>query len=367
MGTMRKIYALALIALSATAAAGQDQSPALDGERADPFNLGLAQSGRKNPWLAFAASAVLPGAGQFYGSRPLTGSIFVGLEVATLGTYFYLRSEGDSRESEFMRYAQTTAGSATTPPDQSRDFDKYHEDLIKEDTLWSGRYFGDAYVRVFEGSTEPVPYTGDAVGFFNWEPIPGDSPVNQEIAFNEYYEEFDQLVIQQIMSEEENESFNQKMWREAARSNLAPNRRFTGDLQDFFYDQQPLTSNSNLQGTYDEYRVRAYGGTWAWNWAYGAGANRFTRPVGSARTEAQANVNEYKRLRGRSNDAFKQATFVGGLAIFNHVIASIHAAKGAVLKNRESLAKLPGDAKLGLGVDPSLRNPKVELRLTRAF
>ncbi len=332
---------------------------------ADPALTAAPSS--KNPWIAFGASAVLPGLGQFYGDRPMSGALFLGLEGITVGTYLYLKSEGDSRETDFMRYAQKTAGAAAKAPDSGHDFDKYYEDLIKEESLWSGDYYGDSYLRVVGGGSDPIPYTGDATGFFDWQPLPGEdiSILAQEADFLEYYEPFDTQVLQPIMSENQKESYNQNAWIDAARSHLPPNRDFSGELSDFFYDQEPIVSNENIKGAYDEYRIRAYGGEWAWNWAHPD--EKSARPVGSARDLAEQNLAEYKRLRGRSNDAFKQATFVGGLAIFNHVIASVHAGKGAALKNREHLAALPGGARLGLGVNPDTRNPAVEVRLSRAF
>ncbi len=325
-------------------------------------------AGAKRPLLAFAASAALPGLGQIYGARPLSGALFLGAETVTVGTYLYLQSEGDSREIDFMRYAQAEAGAASSAPDGTHDFDKYYEDLIKESTTWGGGYFGNSYVKVIEGNDgfETLTYQGDATHFFDWEPI-SPEVLEQEIEFLDYYADFDRLVMQKILDENQNDSYNQKAWKDAAETNLAPDRSFTGELSDFFDSQAPLGSNGNLRRTYDEYRVRAYGGTWAWNWAHPEGDQKSTRPVGSARTRAEANLAEYKRLRGRANDSYKQATFVGGLALFNHVVSSIHAAKGAALKNRERLGALPGGARLGLGVNPSIKNPGVELRLTRAF
>ncbi len=255
-----------------------------------------------------------------------------------------------------MLYARDNAGAAAEPPDATHDFDKYFEDLIKEGTTWSGDYFGDSYIEIIVGNDglDTLTYSGDATNFFDWVPIPGDSELAQEADFLDFYAEFDDKVMSEILATEENGSYNQKAWKDAAKTNLAPDRDFNGELSDFYDTGTPLASNGNVQRTYDEYRLRAYGGEWHWDWAEGEG------------TAAQ-NLAEYTKLRASANDTYKQATFVGGLALFNHVVSAIHAAKGSVLKNKERHASLPGGAEIGLGVNPSVKNPGVELRLTRAF
>ena len=363
MHTIKRILPLALLATGLTQSEGQIVPPPSDttgsGSAIGMAGLGLDRTeatGTKSPWFAFAASAAIPGLGQFYGERPVTGSLFLGIEAAMVGTYFFLKSEGDSKETDFMLYARDNAGAAAEPPDATHDFDKYFEDLIKEGTTWSGDYSGDDYLRFIEGNDgfDEITYTGDATHFFDWVPIPGDSELAQEADFLDFYTDFDDRVLSKILATDQNGSYNQKAWKDAAKTNLAPDRDFTGELSDFFDSSAPIASNGNVQRTYDEYRVRAYGGEWHWDWDEGEG------------TAAQ-NLAQYKKLRAKANDTYKQATFVGGLALFNHVVSAIHAAKGSVLKNKERHASLPGGAEIGLGVNPSVKNPGVELRLTRAF
>ena len=109
MQIITRTLPLALLATTLVSAEAQPGPPPPDTTGSDPAvgvaRLGLDSTlaeGTKSPWFAFAASAAVPGLGQLYGERPLTGSLFLGIEAATVGTYFFLRSEGDSKETDFM-------------------------------------------------------------------------------------------------------------------------------------------------------------------------------------------------------------------------------------------------------------------------
>lgn len=317
--------------------------------RTDPSAVsavgGATASGDKSPRLAFAASALLPGAGQIYGSRPVSAGIFMGLEALTVGGYLFMRSEGDARETDFQRYAQNTAGAATAPPDDGHDFDKYYEDLIKSNTTWSGNFYR---------------YDGG----FDWDPPA--SPFEQEIEadFLDFYNDFYANFMTPISAE--NDSYNQVIWNQAMEENWAPGRAAGGEyneLERFYNEDQVLLSSVRLGAAYADYLKRAFQERWSWNWAYADGDDKTLLPTGDAKTRALANLKQYRALRDKANVAYKQATFVGGLALFNHVVSAIHAAKGASLKNQENA----GRTSLNFGVNPDVTRPEFRVRLTRAF
>ena len=60
---------------------------------------------KKSPWLAAGMSALLPGAGEFYGKSYLKAAIFFGVEVLTWGSFAYFRVKGDNQTDSFEKYA----------------------------------------------------------------------------------------------------------------------------------------------------------------------------------------------------------------------------------------------------------------------
>lgn len=60
---------------------------------------------RKNPLLAAALSAAVPGAGEFYAGSWIKGTVFLAVEVAAWAGYKHYTDEGDRRRTEFRAYA----------------------------------------------------------------------------------------------------------------------------------------------------------------------------------------------------------------------------------------------------------------------
>lgn len=330
-------------------------------------NTGGVESAResgeeeRNPALALAASLALPGAGQIYAGYHKSAAVFLGVEALTVGGYLFLQSEGDSRQEEYERFAQQKAGAYSGPSTAEHDRDKYYEDLIKFDqVVWSGNYYGDELWRA-RGS-------GEFGQWFDWDPLPDADETSQLQDFTEYYAEFDEVFIQQVLAEIN--SHNRNIWLEAAEVNKSPAlSQSSGELEDFFQSNASgyYVSNTKLEAAFEDYKRRAYDGRWAWSWYDPVAAEDYREngvkmriPTREEREAGLAVQAEYKRLRDRANSVYKQATFMGGLVLFNHVVSSIHAGKATSIRNRERTR-----VGLGLGMNPD--NPSVELRLTRAF
>ncbi|MFC1682909.1 hypothetical protein ACFL0G_01710 [Candidatus Zixiibacteriota bacterium] len=65
----------------------------------------IGPTGLKSPGKALLLSAVLPGAGEFYGGAWKRGAIFSAAEVASWTWYFTQHSSGKDKESEYMDFA----------------------------------------------------------------------------------------------------------------------------------------------------------------------------------------------------------------------------------------------------------------------
>ena len=61
----------------------------------------------KNPKLAFAMSAIIPGSGQVYSKSYLKAAAFVGIEVAAWALHFNYNNEGQRIEDEYHAFAAT--------------------------------------------------------------------------------------------------------------------------------------------------------------------------------------------------------------------------------------------------------------------
>lgn len=68
------------------------------------FNLG-AKKKKKSIGLGLLFSALLPGAGEFYGEDYLRAGIFFGVELLAWGTYFYFQGKADNQTEDFQAYA----------------------------------------------------------------------------------------------------------------------------------------------------------------------------------------------------------------------------------------------------------------------
>ena len=60
---------------------------------------------KKSVGLGILLSALLPGAGEFYGENYLKAAIFFGVELLAWGTYFYFENKGNTKTDEYKAYA----------------------------------------------------------------------------------------------------------------------------------------------------------------------------------------------------------------------------------------------------------------------
>lgn len=119
----RLVAALVCVAVVAVAPGAAEQLPSLFGEHAK--ELGRLPAGPsmqapaeemataprrtgKSPGKAFALSALLPGAGEFYAGAKVRAAVFFALEVAGLGMYLNWNGQGNDVEDEFRSRADTT-------------------------------------------------------------------------------------------------------------------------------------------------------------------------------------------------------------------------------------------------------------------
>ena len=72
--------------------------------RAAEDNLQVKKK-EKSVGLGVLLSAVLPGAGEFYGGNYLKAGIFFGIEVLAWATFAYFESKGNKKEEEYIAYA----------------------------------------------------------------------------------------------------------------------------------------------------------------------------------------------------------------------------------------------------------------------
>lgn len=61
----------------------------------------------KSPWLAAIFSALLPGAGEYYGKSYLKAAIFFGVEVAAWSSFTYFQVKGNNKTDDFEAFANS--------------------------------------------------------------------------------------------------------------------------------------------------------------------------------------------------------------------------------------------------------------------
>ncbi|MCI0449440.1 MAG: hypothetical protein L0Y79_06605 [Chlorobi bacterium] len=68
-------------------------------------NLQQEKKKTKSVGLGILLSAILPGAGEFYGEDYLKAGIFIGVELLAWGTYIYFETKGDNKTEEYQSFA----------------------------------------------------------------------------------------------------------------------------------------------------------------------------------------------------------------------------------------------------------------------
>src|SRR4030095_4163209 len=69
------------------------------------YNVGQQKKKKKSVGLGVVLSAILPGAGQFYGENYLKAAIFFGVEAIAWTTYIIFTKKGDDKTAEYQQYA----------------------------------------------------------------------------------------------------------------------------------------------------------------------------------------------------------------------------------------------------------------------
>jgi len=70
-------------------------------------NTDTKKKKKKSVALGVLFSALLPGAGEFYGEDYLKAGIFFAIEVAAWGTYIYFNNKGNNQTDSYQKYADT--------------------------------------------------------------------------------------------------------------------------------------------------------------------------------------------------------------------------------------------------------------------
>ncbi len=68
-------------------------------------NMQVNNKKKKSVGLGVLLSALLPGSGEFYGGNYLKAGIFFGMEILAWATYAYFQTKGQSKEDEYVAYA----------------------------------------------------------------------------------------------------------------------------------------------------------------------------------------------------------------------------------------------------------------------
>jgi len=70
-------------------------------------NIQQEKKKKKSVGLGILLSALLPGAGEFYGESFLKAGIFFGVELLAWGTYIYFEKKGDNKTEEYQNFANS--------------------------------------------------------------------------------------------------------------------------------------------------------------------------------------------------------------------------------------------------------------------
>lgn len=66
----------------------------------------VEQPQKKSVWIAMGLSAIVPGAGEFYGKSYIKAAIFFGIELASWGLVFYFNHRGNVETDQFQDFAR---------------------------------------------------------------------------------------------------------------------------------------------------------------------------------------------------------------------------------------------------------------------
>jgi hypothetical protein len=87
-------------------------SDAVSGKKYSSLNIAQVKDNvsppvtkEKSIWLGIALSALLPGAGEFYGKSYVKAAIFFGVELLSWGAFAFYQIKGDDQTDKFQKYA----------------------------------------------------------------------------------------------------------------------------------------------------------------------------------------------------------------------------------------------------------------------
>ena len=96
----------------------------------------------KSPAIALILSGVFPGAGEFYMDKKIRGSIFMGIELAALGTWYYYNNKGQEQKLAYKDFA-----------DENWSLSRWISDYYKWDEVDLVDSEGNSLRSIFVGST----------------------------------------------------------------------------------------------------------------------------------------------------------------------------------------------------------------------
>jgi len=282
--------------------------------------LGRYQDGgERNVALAFGASALLPGAGQWLNGQKIKAVVAIGLEAAIITSYVVTRRQGLDGEDAFRSFAHQQ----WNPSQYASWLNDYRE------------YLNDEYSAGI--SAPPV----NVVSGVNLMQPDGWSAADRDRVF----EMFDQ--IQAI----ERQAFHPET-----------GAAFSHQLPDFG-DQQYY----ELIGKYFQFAPG-----WKDYPAWRGEDDSFLAAIDpelTGQNGSKPNVSDtfysYARDHADAQDLLRKASRISTLLVFNHIIAAIDAAVSAKLFNDRHASQL--DTHMGLAWDPDgAAVPVVGIRWTRS-
>jgi len=268
----------------------------------------------RNVALAFGASAILPGAGQYYNKQKVKAIVAISLEAAAITGYSVMRSRGNSAEEDF----QNVAHNSWSPARYATWLNDYTQ------------YLTDEF-----GATVTAPPVTIASGINFQNPSDWSSSQSQDV-----HRMIDEItaVERQLFHPETGAAFSHQ-------------------LPDFSVQQY-----YELIGKYFQF-APGWEDYPAWKDAEGnflVAIDPEHTGIDGSKPNVSDSFYRYAREHADAQDMLRRASQISLLFVFNHLIAGIDAAVNAKLHNDRL------DTSLGLAYDPAGR-PAAVTRLTFSF
>ena len=282
-------------------------------------STGYREGDERNVALAFGASALLPGAGQWLNGQKIKAVVAIGLEAAIITGYVVTRSRGLDGEDAFRSFAHQR----WNPAQYANWLNDYRE------------YLNDEYAAAISAAPVNVVSGIDLMQPDGWSAAERDR----------VFEMFDQ--IQAI----ERQAFHPET-----------GAAFSHQLPDFG-DQQYY----ELIGKYFQF-APGWDDYPAWRSeddSFLAAIDPELTGAGGSKPNVSETFYSYARDHADAQDLLRKASRISTLLVFNHIIAGIDAAVSAKLFNDRRASRL--DTHMGLAWDPDgAAVPVVGIRWTRS-